>query len=79
MSDSIFPKVDKCNAVKIWSKQEMTDDMMLFGWSAFNQYQRDITNGKASGSGCIYSNKWFAAWVRKTASGTCSVKVEERK
>lgn len=73
MSDSIFTKVDKCNAVKIWSKSEMTDEKMLFGWAAFNRYQKDLASGEVSESGCVYSNKFYMAHAKKTKSGMCSV------
>lgn len=73
MSESIFPKFDKCNSVKVWSRYEITDEMMQFGWSAFNQYQRGLTSGEVSESGCIYSNKFYMASAKKTKSGMCSV------
>ena len=75
MDESIFPKAKKCNAVKIWSKSEMTDEKMLYGWSVFNQYQRDLVNGNVSESGCIYTNKFYMALARKTKTGICSVQV----
>lgn len=73
MSKSVFPKVEKCNAVKIWSREEMTDEMMLFGWSVFNQYQRDLVNGEVSEQGCAYSNNYYVSCARKRKSGMCSV------
>lgn len=75
MSNSVFPKVDKCTSVKIWSRETMTDEMMQFGWSAFNQYQRSLVNGEVSESGCVYSNNFYMALTRKTKMGLCSVQV----
>jgi len=73
--ESIFKKAEKCNSVKIWSKMEMGDDMLLYGWGCFNRYQLEISTGKASESGCVYSNDFFGAYAKKTGSGMCSVLV----
>lgn len=75
MKESMFPKVEKCTSVKIWSHEEMTDEMMLFGWSVFNQYQRGLVNGDASEQGCAYSNDFYSASALKRKSGMCSVLV----
>lgn len=77
--ESIFKKASKCNSVKIWSREEIDDDMLLFGWSCFNRYQRDISSGEACESGCIYSNSFFSALARKTKAGMCSVLVRREK
>ena len=70
---SYFPKVKKCKSVKIWSKVEMTNEMMLFGWTAFNSYQKALEVGNVSESGCMYSNRFHSAFAKKTKGGLCSV------
>lgn len=79
MSNSVYPKVEKCTSVKIWSRETMTDEMMQFGWSAFNQYQSGLVNGEVSEQGCAYSNNWYVASALKRKSGMCSVLVREVK
>ena len=71
---SAFKKQKPCQSVKIWSKEDMENEMMLFGWSVFNQFQRDIQSGDAdSSNGCIYSNQFFMASAVKTKGGCASV------
>lgn len=70
---SFYEKEKKCQSVKIWSKVEMTDEMMLFGWTVFNQYNKSLTNGDVSVGGCMYSNKFYSAFAKKTKGGMCSV------
>jgi hypothetical protein len=70
---SFFPKVKRCQSVKIWSKVEMTNEMMLFGWTVFNQYNRSLERGDVSEGGCMYSNRFYSAFAKKTKGGLCSV------
>lgn len=72
-----FEKQEPCDSVKIWSRQIMTDDMMLFGWTMFNRFNRELKTGDVCGdTGCLYSNKFYAAYAKKTKSGLASVCVE---
>lgn len=74
----MFEKQRKCQSVKIWSRDEMNECMMLLGWSAFNQFNRDLESGAVSGKdGCVYSNDYYTAYARKTKSGMCTVRVSE--
>lgn len=72
---SAFPKVERCKGVKIWSRGEIDSDMINFGWSAFNAYQRDLEKGAASEGGCLYSNQFYSCFCKKTKSGICSAVV----
>lgn len=76
--EAIFDKEKPCQSVKIWSRCNMTDNMMLFGWSVFNDFNRDIQSGSVSGKGgCVYSNKFYAAYAVKTKGGCGSICVTE--
>lgn len=75
--ETIFKKESKCQSVKIWSRKDMTDNMMLFGWSVFNEFNRGIQSGDVSIDGCIYSNDFYAAFAKKTKGGCASICVEE--
>lgn len=78
--EAIFNKDKPCQSVKIWSRGNMTDDMMLFGWSVFNKFNRDLQRGSASGRyGCVYSNELYAAYAAKTKGGCGSICVTENK
>lgn len=70
---SYFDKEKKCQSVKIWSRVEMTDEMMLFGWTVFNSYNLDLEQGNVSKDGCAYANKFYSAYAKKTKGGLCSV------
>lgn len=72
-----FKKDKKCKSVKIWSRTDMDDHMMLFGWTAFNEFQRGLVAGEVCGkTGCVYSNDYYVAYAKKTKGGMCSVCVE---
>lgn len=71
MSD--FNEEKPCQSVKIWSRQQMDNDMFLFGWSVFNEFNKDIQLGNVGTDGCIYSNKFFMAYAIKTKGGCGSV------
>mgnify|MGYP000613290824 CR=1 FL=1 len=71
---SIFKKEKKCQSVKIWSRTDMDDTMMLFGWTVFNEYNESLVKGEVSAKdGCVYSNDYYAAYAKKTKGGLCSV------
>ncbi len=71
---SIFKKEKKCQSVKIWSRTDMDDLMMLFGWTVFNEYNCSLTKGEVSAKdGCVYSNDFYVAYAKKTTGGMCSV------
>lgn len=72
---SIFEKEKPCQSVKIWSKQEMDSDMMLFGWTVFNRYNKELQTGDVSSEGCVYSNDFFHALAKKTKGGLGSIVV----
>jgi len=75
---SYFNKEKPCQSVKIWSRQPMTPDMMQFGWSVFNRYNKEIQSGDVSTDGCVYSNKFYAASAKKTKGGCASICVRDR-
>lgn len=70
----MFEKQSKCQSVKIWSRHNMNENMMLFGWTVFNEYNRGLESGEVSGKdGCVYSNDYYVAYAKKTKGGMCSV------
>ncbi len=70
---SMFDKEKPCQSVKIWSRQQMDSGMMQFGWSAYHEFNRDLQTGSVSSSVCVYSNKFYSAWIKKTKGGCGSV------
>jgi len=77
--EPIFNKEKPCQSVKIWSRQNMTDNMMQFGWKVYSDFNRDIQSGSVSIYGCIYSNEFYAAFTKKTKGGCATICVEDRK
>ena len=69
-----FEKQKKCQSVKIWLRTDMDDNMMLFGWTVFNEYNKSLVTGDVSGKdGCVYTNDYYMAYAKKTKGGMCSV------
>lgn len=52
---SAFTKDKPCQSLKIWSDQDLTNELIDFGVSIYHQYNRDLIEGAASASGCGYS------------------------
>jgi len=52
MSTSTFTKDKPCQSLKIWSDQDLTEEMIDFGVSIYHQYNQDLINGESSASGC---------------------------
>lgn len=72
-----FEKQEPCDSVKVWSRQIMTSEMFDYGFNTFKRFNFDIQKGDVCGkTGCSYSNRVYAAYVRKTKSGLASVCVE---
>ena len=73
MSEPYFKPDEPCQSVTIWSRENMTNEMFLFGWTVFNEFNKSLATGEVCASGCMYSNKFYSAFAKKTKGGLCSV------
>lgn len=71
-----FGAQDKCNSLKIASRQDMTSEMFDFGIEIFKRFQKDLINGDVCGrAGCAYTRGSISAVAMKTKGGMASIMV----
>ena len=76
---SFFKKDNPCTSIKVWSRQELTDDMLDFGVAVYKQFNRHLFDGECSAAGCGFFNeaKKMSAYAKKTKAGLGSVMVTD--
>ena len=76
---SFFKKDTPCTSMKVWSRQELTDDMLDFGVAVYKQFNKHLTDGECSAAGCGFFNeaKNMSAFAKKTKGGLGSVMVRD--
>ena len=76
---SFFKKDTPCTSMKVWSRQELTDDMLDFGVGVYKQFNKHLVDGECSADGCGFYNdaKKISAFAKKTKGGLGSVMVRD--
>ena len=74
-----FTKDKPCQSLKIWSDQDLTEELINFGVSIYHQYNQDLIEGYAHASGCGFFNEssGLSGFAKKTKGGLGTIFVRK--